>query len=153
MTEIERIGEQLRRAFEGPAWHGPSVTEALADITAAQAFAHPVPNAHSIAELVRHMATWESAVGRTVAGDGEITVTEDENWPPITDTSEAAWKSIVQALIKGHIELRRIVAAYDMRLLDEIPEGAKSTAYVLLHGVIQHDLWHAGQIMLLKKFV
>ena len=151
MTEIERIEDQLKRAFEGPAWHGPSVTEALADITAAQAFAHPISGAHSIAELVQHIRTWESAVLRSVAGDGEVTVTEDENWPAVGDTSEAAWHAMIVSLVKNHLELTRVVAHYDPRRLDEVPPGAKSTAYVLLHGVIQHDIWHAAQIVLLRK--
>jgi len=153
MTEIERITDQLKRAFEGPAWSGLSVSEALADVTAEQAFARPVSNAHSIAELAQHVGTWERAIRRIIEGEGEFTVTDDENFPTATDTSEASWKAMIQDLVKGHLALRSAVAAFDGRRLDEVPVGARSTAYVLLHGVVQHDLYHAAQIILLKKMV
>ena len=60
MSEIERMLDQLKRAFEGEAWHGPSVKEAIAGVTAAQAHARPLANAHSIWELVQHIAVWEA---------------------------------------------------------------------------------------------
>ncbi|PYS87293.1 MAG: DinB family protein, partial [Acidobacteria bacterium] len=69
MTEIERILDQLKRAYEGNAWHGPSVREVLAGITAEQAHARPLPNAHSIWELVHHIAVWENVGRRRLTGD------------------------------------------------------------------------------------
>ena len=59
MKEIERILDQLKRAYEGDAWHGPSVKEVLAGVTAEQAHARPPGNAHTIYELVPHIAVWE----------------------------------------------------------------------------------------------
>ena len=64
MIEIERILDQLKRAFEGSAWHGPSVHEALEGITAEQAHPRTLQNAHSIWELAHHIAVWENAVRR-----------------------------------------------------------------------------------------
>ena len=69
MTEIERILDQLKRAYEGDAWHGPSVREALAGVTAQQAHARPLTNAHSIWELVHHIAVWENVGRRRLEGD------------------------------------------------------------------------------------
>ncbi|HYV05863.1 MAG TPA: DinB family protein, partial [Blastocatellia bacterium] len=66
MSEIKRIRSQLRRAFEGEAWHGPSVMELLGDVTAEQAAAHPIAGAHSIWELALHIATWERYVRRRI---------------------------------------------------------------------------------------
>jgi len=152
MIEIERILDQLKRAYEGNAWHGPSVREVLDGITAAQAHARPLQNAHSIWELVHHIAVWENVGRRRLEGDrAEIDISSPQDWPPADDTSEAAWEQAKAALDRGHESLCAAIARLDDSRLDEpILEGL-STAYVTLHGVIQHDLYHAGQIAMLKK--
>jgi uncharacterized damage-inducible protein DinB len=152
MTEIERILDQLKRAYEGNAWHGPSVREALDGITAAQAHARPLQNAHSIWELVHHIVVWESVGRRRLEGDrAAVDISSPEDWPPADDLSEAAWEQAKAALDRGHEALRKAISGLDESRLDEpILEGL-STAYVTLHGVIHHDLYHAGQIAMLKK--
>jgi uncharacterized damage-inducible protein DinB len=152
MTEIGRILDQLKRAYEGNAWHGPSVREALTGVTAQQAHARPLQNAHSIWELVHHIAVWENVGRRRLEGDrAEIDISSPEDWPPADDMSEAAWEQAKAALDRGHEALRKAIADLDESRLDEpILEGL-STVYVTLHGVIQHDLYHAGQIAMLKK--
>jgi uncharacterized damage-inducible protein DinB len=85
MTEIERILDQLRRAYEGEAWHGPSVREAIAGVTAAQAHARPLANGHSIWELVHHIAVWEDVGRRRLGGDrAAIEISGPEDWPSQT---------------------------------------------------------------------
>src|ERR1700688_996474 len=90
MAEGGRIADQLRRAFEGEAWHGDSLFEILTGVTAARAAARPVANAHSIWELVLHVAAWDSAVLRRFDG-GAVELSDAENFPRVTDGSEAAW--------------------------------------------------------------
>jgi len=151
MSEVVRIADQLKRAFEGPAWHGPAVMEVLKDVTAAQAAARPIENAHSIWELVLHMAVWKD-VARWRIEHNEHVPTDDENFPPVTDTSEAAWQRAVRTLTEANTKLRDAVAAMsDEHLAEEFPAGGELSHYVRLHGVIHHDLYHAGQIALLKK--
>ena len=152
MTEIERIQDQLKRAFEGNAWHGPSVREVLADITALQAHARPLQNAHSIWELVRHIAVWEEVGRRRLSGDrAQIKISSAEDWPAPEDTSEAAWEQAKEALNRGHQALVEAIARTPESRLDEPILEGMSTVYVTLHGIIQHDLYHAGQIAMLKK--
>jgi uncharacterized damage-inducible protein DinB len=152
MTEIERILDQLKRAYEGEAWHGPSVREALAGVTAPQARARPLQNAHSIWELVHHIAVWEDAVRRRLEGDrAQIALASPEDWPPINDTSETAWDRAKTALDRGHEVLREAITRLDESRLDEPILEGMSSIYVTLHGIIQHDLYHAGQIAMLKK--
>jgi uncharacterized damage-inducible protein DinB len=152
MTEIERILDQLRRAFEGNAWHGPSVHEALAGVTAAQAQARPLANAHTIRELIQHIAVWEDVGRRRLEGDrAQIEISSPVDWPPADDTSEAAWEEAKAALDRGHDALREAIARVSESRLDEPIFEGMSTVYVTLHGVIQHDLYHAGQIAMLKK--
>ena len=98
MTEIERILDQLKRAYEGEAWHGPSVREALNGVTAAQAHARPLANTHSIWELVQHIAVWEDVGRRRLTGDrAQIAISSPEDWPPPGDTSESAWEKAKDA--------------------------------------------------------
>ncbi len=104
MTEVERILDQFRRAFEGNAWHGPALLELLGGVSSADAAARPIPSAHSIWELVLHIAAWKSACKR---------VNESRLDAPILENM--------------------------------------SSVYITLQGVVQHDLYHAGQIAILKK--
>lgn len=153
-SEIERIRDQFRRAFEGEAWHGPSVLTLLNGVSAQQAAAHPIPRAHSIWELTLHIAAWESACRRRLEGD-PAQLTDEEDWQPINDTSEAAWENTKQQLLDNHNELLNAIAKVDESRLNEpiIKDSATSysSVYVTLHGGVQHDLYHAGQIAMLKK--
>jgi uncharacterized damage-inducible protein DinB len=150
-TEVERIRDQFRRAFDGEAWHGPSVLSLLDGVTAQQAAAHPIPGAHSIWQLTLHIAAWERACKRRLEGD-PAQLTDVEDWQPINDTSEAAWENTKQQLIDNHRELLEAIAKVDdTRLNDPIVKDSQSSVYVTLHGGVQHDLYHAGQIAMLKK--
>ena len=158
MTEVDRIRDQFRRAFDGEAWHGPSVLTLLEDVTAQQAAAHPIPGAHSIWELTLHIAAWERACLRRLNGD-PARLTDEEDWEAVNDmsndTSEAAWENTKQQLIDNHRELLNAIANVDESRLNEPiikdPNTPFSSVYVTLHGGVQHDLYHAGQIAMLKK--
>ena len=149
MTETARIIDQLRRAHEGEAWHGPSLREALDGVTAAEAAARPVPGAHSIREIVAHLAAWEDTLRRRLAGE-PLREPEERDWPD-GDGSDEEWQGLLRRLDERHRRLRDAVARLDDAGLDEAPYRGASTRYVTLHGAIQHTLYHAGQIVLLKK--
>ncbi|MGI9069409.1 MAG: DinB family protein [Pyrinomonadaceae bacterium] len=150
MSEVERIVDQLKRAFEGEAWHGPSVLEIIEGIDSQQAAARPFDGVHSIWEIVLHIAAWEGAVLRRLRGDRAELPTE-EDWPPVPATTDEAWEQTREELKQGHNDLRNAVGRLDeSRLYQQIIEGM-SSVYGTLHGVIQHDLYHAGQIAILKK--
>ena len=148
--EVERIADQLQRAFRGPAWHGPAVMEALASVTAAQAAARPIAGAHSIWEIAVHIAVWDDAVVGRLNGK-RMDLPPHEDWPPVIDTSEAAWAGVLRLLGRNHNALRAaILNVNDDRLDTPILDGMSST-YVTLHGAVQHDIYHAGQIALLAR--
>lgn len=151
MSEIRRINDQLKRAFEGKAWHGPSVSEVLAGVTAEQAAAHPISGAHSIWQIALHIATWERVGRRRLEEASPIEVSDEEDWPAVGDTTDAAWANTLEELRHNHEALRASIRQMDEARLDEIVPGTQYSFYFLLHGVIQHDLYHAGQIALLKK--
>jgi uncharacterized damage-inducible protein DinB len=151
MSELKRLNDQLKRAFQGKAWHGPSVSEVLAGVTAEQAAAHTIPGAHSIWELTLHIATWERVGRRRIQESTPIDVSDEEDWPPVDDTSDEAWTSTLEELRRNHEALRAAIRELDEARLGDIVPGTEYSVYFLLHGVIQHDLYHAGQIALLKK--
>jgi uncharacterized damage-inducible protein DinB len=151
MTEVERIADQLRRAHEGEAWHGPSLQELLAGVKAAQAAARPVAAAHSIWEIVRHIGVWEGVGRRRLCGEVIGDLPPEQDWPAVTETSESAWQKVLQDLEDGHQQLQQTMARLtDRQLLEPIP-GRNHTVYFMLHGLVQHALYHAGQIAVLKK--
>lgn len=153
MSETARIADQLRRAFSGEAWHGDSLLEILNGVTAAQASARRIPHAHTMWELVLHIAAWDGAVLRQLSGEA-VTLSDDQNFPSARDTSETAWRQAVEHARRVHEELVEAVAQFpDARLGDRVPgeQGSHHTYYYMLHGVAQHELYHAGQIAILKK--
>ena len=150
MDELKRISDLLDRAGHGDAWHGPSVDATLAGVTAAQAAARPIADGHSIWELVLHIAVWERVVTRRFGGE-ELEPTSAEDWPPVTRTTDDAWRRAVADLRKARGELRAAMLAFDGRRLDATVQGKNYSFYVMAHGIVQHDLYHAGQIALLKK--
>ena len=150
LTEVGRLEEQLRLAFEGPAWHGPSVLEALEGVAPEAAHAHPVAGAHSIWELVTHITYWLDAAARRLGGE-TVDPLENEDWPATPPPTSAAWTGALAALQATHERLLAAVRRLDERDLDGPVPGHAYTRYVLLHGVLQHTLYHAGQIGLLKR--
>jgi uncharacterized damage-inducible protein DinB len=153
MTETYRINSQLKRAQEGQAWHGPSLRELLDGVTAQQAAARPIPNAHSIWELVNHVIAWEQIALRRLNGEALAEIPDDMNFPPVKDTGEEVWQATLTALAASNRALRDGIKQIDDAKLEATVPEAPYSYYVLLHGVIQHDLYHAGQIALLKKAV
>src|SRR5229473_3335122 len=149
-TEAARIADQLRRAFDGTAWHGPSLMELLRDVDAATAAARPLPRVHSIWELVLHVAAWDAAGFRRLGGE-TVQLTGTANFPVVPRPAEAAWRKAVAHVKRTHDVLVKTVSALpESRLRERVP-GKRYDFYFMLHGIAQHELYHAGQIAVLKK--
>jgi uncharacterized damage-inducible protein DinB len=151
MREVERIADQLRRAHEGGAWHGLSIRELLEGLSAEQSDARPVAGAHSIRELVEHAEAWERVVLRRLGGDPAEIFGTAENWPESSDRSEEAWRRAKERLAATDAALREAVLRLEDAQLDEPIIEGMSSRYVSLHGAVQHTLYYAGQIALLRK--
>ena len=157
MREIDRIMEQLQRAYDGDAWHGPSVRAALEGVDAETAAARHGPSAHTICEIVLHITAWTREVARRL----RMNVAQDPeqgDWPVRTGVGDAEWDAIVAALDAANAELLEAAARVDDEQLDERIGDARDRAsgsgvsrYVTLHGLAQHHAYHAGQISLLKR--
>jgi hypothetical protein len=157
MSETERIAGQLERTWAGDAWHGPSLEELTDGLTATQAAAHHVSEAHSIWEIVLHCRGWMREVERRLDGT-DPAEPEGGDWPSTGSVTDDRWAAARADLGLATADLARRIRAFDeSRLADRAGQqrdpalGTGSTYYVMLHGAIQHNLYHAGQIALLRK--
>jgi uncharacterized damage-inducible protein DinB len=150
LSEAARIADQFRRAFDGSAWHGPALLELLDGVDPATAAAKPFEGVHSIWELVLHIAAWDKAALVRLAGT-KTQPEGEENFPIVPEPTAANWRQAVRQLARDHNELVKTVEALpDARLSERVP-GKKYDFYFNLHGLVQHELYHAGQIAILKK--
>jgi hypothetical protein len=159
VSEIERIQDQIRRVYEGDAchqgeaWHGTPVRHVLKGVTAGMAIKRVVPSVHTIWELVLHMTVWRRVVVRRMAGETLVSLTPQEDWPRREDETEGAWQDVLADLDESQSRLLASIGAMDERALGDRVPGHEYDFYVMLHGIAQHDIYHAGQISLLKKLL
>jgi len=151
MNEVKHLAEQHQRALEGGAWHGPALLEVLRGVTAKRALARPIRNGHTIWEIVLHIEAWDRVVLGRLTGQ-PIELTDEEDWPEVVDTSPRAWKQAVASMKSVHTKLNREIAKLTPARLDSGYGPRKQyKLFRLVHGVVHHELYHAGQIAILKK--
>lgn len=153
MTELERLADTIRRAYEGDAWHGPSLSEVLEGVDAVAASTKR-GDVHTIWELALHISAWLDIVRRRLEGerldDTNLTITDD--WPPAPkEVTEAKWSETKVAVGEASRRLVKAVAGFREAKLDVQVPGKDYSYSTMLHGAAQHSLYHAGQIAVLKK--
>lgn len=152
--ECNRIALQLSSTINGEAWYGDSVQEILEGVTAKQAQAHPIPNAHSIWELVCHVNVWVKFALGAIQGTPIPQWPEmpkEQDWPPVTSTTDDAWKAVLNSFFSDHLKLVEAIKAFTDERLDAAVPGRTYNFYRLFQSTTQHATYHAGQIALLKK--
>jgi len=153
-TECNRIAYQLASTINGEAWYGDSLREILENVTARQAQAHPIANVHSIWELVYHVEAWVKFALGAVQGvpiPPWPAMPVEIDFPPVTTTSEQAWKQAVNSFFSSHLKLVEAIKVFGDQRLEETVPGRTYNFYRLFQSVTQHAIYHAGQIALLKK--
>ncbi|WP_129718111.1 DinB family protein [Pedobacter sp. SYP-B3415] len=156
MTSKEIVNE-LRKAFHGEPWHGNSLLAILTACSARKVFSHPVPGAHSVAELVLHLTAWTREVICRISGE---TAKEPEmgDWPVPQEQTENYWNNILLDFKQSNEQLIRLAdEVRPERWLEvaggsEKVDGSEVTCFELLNGLVQHHAYHAGQISLLCKY-
>ena len=151
MAEVERIADAIERTVSGPEWHGPSLAELLKDMTPADALAHPIDGAHSIWELVLHLASWVNIARERLTFEPTREPTVAEDWPPVLKPTPTGWWRAVNELTDAHRRLAEEVRRVDEATLDRQIPGHDYSARVMLHGVVSHGAYHGGQIALLTR--
>jgi uncharacterized damage-inducible protein DinB len=155
--EASRLIDQFKRAHDGDPWHGSPLKGILEGVTAAQAAAQPAGGAHSIWELVLHITAWRNEVAARAGGKPAGTPAAGD-FPPVGEPTTVRWQAALAALDTSHQNLVTAVGGMsDDRMWTPTddprnpPPGIGDTYYETLHGIVQHDAYHAGQIALLKK--
>lgn len=157
MDEIERIADQLARAFEGDPWWGPNTRDVVDGLTAAQAAHRPIAEAHSIWEIALHATAWNREVLRRLQS-GVAREPADGDWPATPEPSDENWQATVDGLEASYRELHAAIRAFPASRLEAIlgdardrPLGSGVSFYVLMHGAVQHLVAHTAQMSLLRK--
>lgn len=154
MTEVQRQIELMQLTFEGDetgeARFGPALMHLLKDVDSARALHRPLPDAHTIWELILHVVAWKRYTAIRLR-DQRAEMNESLDWPKPTETSEADWQRTVRELRDIQAELISASAALKDDQLETPVAGGRVPRYLVLQGIMQHDIYHAGQIALLKK--
>ena len=159
MSETIRILDQLQRDHSGDPWHGSAVSDILRGVTADEAATRVAAHVHTVGELVLNMTAWKREVHKRLIG-GPATEPEDGDWPEVGPITSERWTRALRDLDAAHAALMAAVRELAESQLFEPtndprdrPLGTGVTRYVLLHGLVQHDAYHAGQFALLLKMI
>jgi uncharacterized damage-inducible protein DinB len=154
MNPIDRLLKQYDAILTGAPWHGDAIWSILDGISPEAAAARPLPNAHTIWEIVMHMIFWEYVGAKRLHGErAGLVETEVEglNFPPMPAATKENWKKTLDDFRTSNQTFRGALAALDAAKLDQLTAAGKRTYYGEAHGVMEHDVYHAGQIAVLKK--
>ena len=144
--EVRILIELLDEAFDKKSWHGPNLRGSIRGVTAKQAAWRPKPGAHNIWELTLHAAYWKYVVRRRITGEkrGSFVLTGSNFFHRPVQLTDKAWRADIEILESEHKKLRHVVANLRANTHD-------SKTFHLIRGVAAHDLYHAGQIRLLRR--
>ena len=156
-SDFDALRQDLRQVYDGDPWHGSSITAVLDGVTAEMASARPIVAAHTIWELVLHMAAWTREVASRVRGADARNPPED--WPaPRCGAGEVGWKAAKDDLAAAQKELERAVDALKpeelTRWIGDQRDPSLGTGLpvgTVIRGLLQHHTYHEGQIALLKR--
>ena len=145
------LADQLERTFQGGAWHGPAVLEVLRRVDQALAARPCGLGPHTIWEIATHIGAWVDVARRRIEGEAIHDLTEEESWPALPEVSQAAWQKTLDDMEVSHCRLHRAVMALCDDQLNDTVAGSDPTIKGLILGVLQHNAYHAGQIVVLEK--
>lgn len=152
MREKERIEKLFENIYNGDPWIDITILGTLKNISAEQAASKPSPQWNSIWEIVKHIISWRLNVLQRV--QGKIAMSPDHNYfVPLTDISEAAWQNILKSLEDSQREWLSFLKRFNDEDFEKIYAGNNHSYYEHIHGIIQHDVYHLGQIIFLAKHV
>ena len=150
MRDTQRILDHYEGVLDGDAWHGDAIWPTLDRISPQQAAARPVPAAHTIWEIVLHMTFWENVGAQRLSG-ARAGLVEELNFPAMPDPTDESWSKTLDEFRASNERFREALRRLDPAKLDDLSAAGKRTFYGEAHGVIEHHVYHLGQIALLKK--
>jgi len=150
ISETYRITELLRRTFDGEPWYGPSVMDVLTEVTLEETL-NQLTGTHTIAELVEHMIGWRTFVIKRLQGDANFDINQEESFKKIAAMTTEQWMDMLQRLQQTQADLLQILSQISDEKLNETVAGREYNFDKMLHGIIHHDIYHIGQIVLLRR--
>jgi uncharacterized damage-inducible protein DinB len=155
--QVEQLLEIIARAYDHRSWHGTNLRGSIRGLDPSIAATRPARGRHNIWELVVHAAYWKYAVWRRLTGEkrGSFPL-EGSNWfprPVPGGADERAWRRDVALLGRMHAQLVEAIAALSDRDLTRVSRGSMASNFELIAGVAAHDLYHAGQIQVVRRLV
>jgi uncharacterized damage-inducible protein DinB len=152
MSESKRVSNLYQSIYNGNPWLEVTLAHTLENVTAEQAYRKINPNLNTIWEIVNHLIQWRRNILRRM--QGETVTTPDHNYfVPILDSSEASWEQSLQSLGKSQELWDAFFEDFDDQDFEKIYVNNGHTYYEHIHGIIQHDVYHLGQIVILKKLL
>ena len=149
MDEVKLLYDQIETTFRGKSWHGPNMIQVLEGVSVDKARLRPLSERHSIWELVNHMNYWMRAALNGLNG-GEVPKPEGfEDWPPVGLTAEE-WRESVADLERTVNAILNALMGFSTINLEEKVPGKGYNYRSLIHGVLHHNLYHMGQIAVLR---
>lgn len=148
--ERDRIMSLFEKLYDGHPWIDVSLMPTLKKISARQAATKVLPDCNSIWEITNHLVSWRENVLRRI--QGKIVTTPSDNYiNPVTDTSQEAWSKTLEALERTQKEWVRVLCKFNVENFGREYPTNGMTYYEHIHGIVQHDAYHLGQIVLLSK--
>ena len=150
-SALDVLLDVIDQGFDRQSWHGSNLRGSIRGVTCDQALGRPQPQRHNIWEHVLHAAYWKYTVRRRILSEkrGSFPI-QGSNWFKPQETTAAAWRRDIQLLRATHESMRAAIVDVPATQLHKRLPGAKVTYFVLISGVAAHDVYHAGQIQLLK---
>lgn len=152
---LQSLLDLIEEGYSRKAWHGPNLRGSIRGLTAQEAAWRPGPKRHNIWEIVVHCAYWKYTVRRRILGEkrGSFPL-KGSNWFPRTGApSEKTWRADIKLLEDAHRKMIEAIRSLTVRDLRKIPAGSTLRHEATLRGIASHDVYHAGQIQLLKRLM
>ena len=150
MNKTEALIDQLKTTYNRRSWHGPSLMEILKDVDHVHAQRRPLYGRHTIWEIVDHMTAWNTVPIMTLLSGVYPEMPPEKDWPPMGDTEEE-WQESIQKLGESVNVLTTAISKMSDKKYDEVINGKDYDYNIMLYGVLNHNLYHMGQLSILKK--
>lgn len=152
-TRIEKMIRELSEVFEGEPWYGQSVMRKLENVPYKIGYKTCIPDSHNVAQIIGHLISWKKFAIEKISGneDHHIEINSEADWPALEVRTRKEWEGLKSKLVMLQSQIYEILEGRDDDLLDQKVKGKDCTVEYLLRGVIQHDIYHLGQIGLIES--
>jgi len=152
MKESQRIITLFEDLYSGSPWLDVNIMGTLEILTGEQAAKRVIGNVNTIWEIVNHLISWRMTLLERLQGN-DVPSPENNYFLPVTDHSSTAWKNTLNQFAISQEKWIQFLQGIKVNDLEMILQGNSFTKYELIHGTLQHDAYHLGQIRILAKLV